>query len=170
MTPTLDMQAAQIVPAPDLARSIYQRQLDVVTRAFLAGRLEEVLDNMAFPNVMETAEGTTVIRDATEMMSCLQAQAKSMQRLRVTEYHRICTEAAFTSDAQTEIVGRHVTHFLSGGQRAVPPYEAVMTLRLVDDGWRSVGLRSALRNRDLTVIGDGLRRSDGKDRPCQSST
>ena len=148
-----DMASFSEMGQQDSAQDIYQQQMDTVSRALLARDLETVLRHMGFPNVMEVEEGEVTINSEDEMRACLEAQISSMRRMRITEYHRICLEAEFRDPLGTEIEGRHVSHFLSGGGHAMPPYQSRMTLRLSSEGvWQSTSLRSALRNRDLTVL------------------
>ncbi len=128
------------------ALAIYQRHLDTLTRALLAGRFEDFVINLSFPHkvvttsnhfIAEGAEDTRHMFD--DYLACLRAEG-------ITDLIRIAQDARFVSD--DEITGTHISHRMRGANRVMDPYHNHLRLvRGADNTWREAGCFNSIANK-----------------------
>lgn len=135
------------------AETIYQSNLDAVTRKFFTGDLSGVGDLIAIPSNVHTSDASLRIERMEDLLVMLNEQRESLMRLGTTEYHRICIEAAFANPPGTRIMGRHRTYVLRGGTYLMDPYLCEQTLVKEGSFWRASDIRCGLKNRDYTIVG-----------------
>ncbi|MEM9320198.1 MAG: hypothetical protein AAGA70_14525 [Pseudomonadota bacterium] len=135
------------------ALEIYQRHLDIVSRAFWLEEWDELIRHMRLP-------GHTRLRDADiEVTTPEQAVAMHKElricyrRIGASDYCRIGYQAAFTDKAQTKIVGRHRTHVVRSGCYVLPVYDCEMKVQLHDEVWQACGINCSVSNKDVNIIG-----------------
>lgn len=131
-----------------LPTEIYQRNLDLVADAFWVRDWPRMLRYMA-PGLQELLDAASLLETNEQIIASCSAVRDSFERMRVTEYHRICLRAAFTAEDETAITGQHITHLFSGGTHALPPYRSEMDLILQDGTWKCHGIRAETLNRNL---------------------
>lgn len=144
------------------ARDIYQANLDAVSRALLTRDLGLMMQHIAVPGRMSLRDARLDHETPDVLKQALNDFRDTLGAMGITDYHRICIEAAFTDAAKTRIEGRHETHALKGSAYLFPAYDSVMRLRLEEDGnWKGYDIMSNTRNSDTTILSPSLLQQKG---------
>ncbi|KIN70845.1 hypothetical protein Z945_3309 [Sulfitobacter noctilucae] len=128
------------------ALAVYQRHLDTLTRALLAGRFEDFAQNLRFPHEVVTMSNRFIAKtaeDAKQMFhdfrTCLTAEG-------ITDLVRIAQDARFVGD--DEITGSHISHRMRGANRVIEPYQNQLRLvRGTDKIWREASCLNMVANK-----------------------
>jgi hypothetical protein len=137
----------------DLARQIYQDNLDAVSKALMDGDLHEMMRHIAVPNMMSTHD-TEIVMSSPEELDLVTSDFREHLRGRGVEtYTRTCLEAAFVAGRDDMIAGRHQTETTGrNGVVAVAPYVNHMVLMQIDDQWKGIWLQAILANSELEIL------------------
>ncbi|TFL16984.1 hypothetical protein [Jannaschia formosa] len=119
-------------------RDIYQENLDRVAVRLWARDFDGVCDLLLVPPPVGTGAG---VEDGGAIRRNLADYCRSLDEFGAQGYHRLCLEAAYTSDEGVQIRGRHRTFVLAGGAHVIPPYDCEMDLLMTPHGWKAARLR-----------------------------
>lgn len=133
--------------------AIYQAQIDAVSRSFWRRDWTQLMTLLALPTQLRTHDARITLHDHDETLAMMQELRDDLERMNVTEYHRIATKADYTDRDAGIIAGSHVTHLMRGGSHARAPYACRQFIRIEDGLWKCYDLDCAVHNRDLAVIG-----------------
>lgn len=141
-----------------MARDIYQEHLDRVSRALWDLDFEVLLQALAVPNQMYTADTGLVCDTEADLKDAIVEYRSFLARAGAQDYHRIVRWARFHPHHDGRIDGEHDTYVLRGGQYALEPFVSSQVLILQNDVWRGIECRSQVRNATCTVLSPTLLR------------
>lgn len=133
--------------------AIYQAQIDAVGRAFWKRDWTRLMTMLALPTQFRTQDARITLTRGDEILQMMQESRDDMDRMNISEYHRIATGARVVDAEKQIIAGQHVTHLMRGGSHARAPYTSRQFIRFEDGRWKCYDLDCAVQNRDLVVIG-----------------
>lgn len=133
--------------------AIYQAQLDAVSRTFWRRDWTQLMKHLALPTQLRTHDARITLHSHDETLAMMQELRADLERMNVTEYHRIAIKADYLDREAGIIAGNHVTHMMRGGSHARAPYQCRQLIRHEDGLWKCFDLDCAVQNRDLAVIG-----------------
>ncbi len=145
------------------ARDIYQYNLDCVSRALFEGDLATMLDHLALPHLMMTADTEVVIASPDELLIGITDYREYLAATGVTGYSRVCRQASFVPSRNDLIVGRHDSVLVRKGQREPVLYANRMTLMRIEGRWMSVQIEMDGCNADNPVIADDMAHAQRRD-------
>jgi hypothetical protein len=139
------------------AVSIYQENLDAVTRAVLTDDLALLLRHIAMPNQIVSEDVEMVVTSPDEMLLIITDFREALAKMGADAYRRDCLNAAYLPGNPRIITGQHRTTFLQGGQPLRPPTVADMMLVLMpDQAWRAIRVEARARNGEAAFISPDL--------------
>jgi len=141
-----------------MAREIYQEHLDRVSRALWDLDFDVLMDSLAVPNSMYTADTGLVYETKADLKAALVEYRAFLTRAGAQDYHRIVRWARFHPHHDGRIDGEHDTYVLRGGQYALDPFRSAQVLVLQNDVWRGIECRSQVRNATCTVLSPAVLR------------
>lgn len=150
--------------------AIYQRALDTVSAAVLAGDFSAYIAMIDLPYLLRLTDADLVLTSADEARAIFRTLSQGLAQRGVTHYERLAREAQF--QRPDRIVGWHFTHMIASGERIQPPHAASAALVRRESGaWRfteaSYPLSSAAWPLDPSVIfGHALTRGAEMRRPA----
>lgn len=112
---------------------IYQKALDIVSRAALAGDFTAYAAMIDLPYLVHTDAARLLVTSRADLLSTFQTLHQTLRRRGVTYYERLAREADYV--APRRIVGRHFTHLIVDGTSVARPHEASQVLVLRADVW-----------------------------------
>lgn len=141
-----------------MARDIYQAHLDRVSRALWDLDFDVLMQALAVPNQMYTADTGLVYETEADLKEAILAYRAFLARAGAQDYHRIVRWARFHPQYDGRIDGEHDTYVLRGGQYALEPFVSSQVLILQNDAWRGIECRSQVRNAICTVLSPAVLR------------
>jgi hypothetical protein len=142
---------------PQPAQEIYQANIDAVSQRFLSGDLSDIGDYLAIPSEIHVNDASVILDRLEDLVLLLREQREGLLSMGATEYHRVCTDAAFANAEQTRIEGAHRTYILRGGSYLLTPHSCNQRLENQDGVWRACCLKCQVRNSDYTIVGPKTR-------------
>ncbi|WP_439138424.1 nuclear transport factor 2 family protein [Roseicyclus sp.] len=133
--------------------AIYQAQIDAVGRAFWKRDWTRLMTLLALPTQLRTTDARITLTGHDEALQMMQELRDDMDRMNVSEYHRIATDAQLVDAESRIIAGQHITHIMRGGSHARAPYTSRQFIRFEDGLWKCYDLDCEVQNRDLAVVG-----------------
>ena len=133
--------------SPDpAALAIYQRHLDRLTQALLAGRFEDFVENLMFPHEVVTTSNRFIAETAEDCRQMFNEYRTCLLAEGITDLIRIARDARFVSD--DEITGTHISHRMRGANRVMEPYQNHLRLvRGADTTWREASSFNIVANK-----------------------
>lgn len=127
------------------AVKIYQEHLDVLSQALLEADFETFANRISLPHRITTQTDVIEIKTRDEMEKTFHRFAAGYRDSGLTDFVRVAENAKFVSP--DEIIGRHVSHQMTGERRMVPPYpNRVRLVRDPDNTWRETHCANAILN------------------------
>jgi ketosteroid isomerase-like protein len=117
---------------------VFQKHLDQVSAAFMAGDFDSYMRLVAIPLVVFTDTGTAVVTDPKDFRLGFEIYVSKLKTERATDLIRLAS--GVTSYGPKLLTGRYETHILRSGQRIYGPHVAAQTLRKDPDGWKVTSL------------------------------
>lgn len=108
---------------------------------------------LALPTQLRTTDARITLTGHDEALQLLQESRDDMDRMNISEYHRIATRAQVVDAENRIIAGQHITHLMRGGSHARAPYPSRQFIRYEDGLWKCYDLDCTVQNRDFVVIG-----------------
>lgn len=147
-----------------VAATIYQANLDAVSRALWTSDLQLALTHLALPNQTVTADTEYVMTSPDDLHIIMSEFLAGLRSLGADGYLRVCRGARFTTADRDVIVGEHDTFLLAGGQSLRPPYLNVMTLVRSSGGqWLACRIEAVEHNSVVPIISPDLARAQQRD-------
>ena len=147
-----------------VAATIYQANLDAVSKALWTSDLQLALQHLALPNQTVTADTEYVMTSPDDVHIIMTDFLDGLRALGADAYLRVCRGARFTTADRDVIVGEHDTFLLKEGQPLRPPYLNVMTLvRSTDDRWLACRIEAVEHNSVVPIISPDLARAQQRD-------
>lgn len=148
-----------------VAASIYQDNLDAVSKALWTTDLTLALQHLALPNQTVTADTEYVMTSPDDVLIILTDFLAGLREMGADSYLRVCRSARFTTTGRDVIVGEHATFLLAAGQVLRPPYLNVMTLvRSVEGRWLACRIEAVEHNAVVPIISSDLALAQARDR------
>ncbi|MCR9109921.1 hypothetical protein [Marivita sp. XM-24bin2] len=136
----------------ELAKRIYQENLDAVSKALMDGDLREMMRHIAIPNMMSTHD-TEIVMSSPEELDIVMTDFRAQLLARGVEvYTRTCLEADFVVGRDDMIAGHHRTETEGADGVAVNPYLNHMVLMRIDGRWMGIWLQAILKNTELEIL------------------
>ncbi|MEZ5796111.1 MAG: hypothetical protein R3D63_00575 [Paracoccaceae bacterium] len=118
----------------ECAMDLYQRALDQVSKAVLAGDFAAYVAMLDLPYLVHTLQADLVSHSPAEIEPTFRNMHAGLVEMGATHYERVAREAHFALPDRIE--GRHFTHVIANGERLVAPWEAQTALVRRPGGWR----------------------------------
>ncbi|MEM9755058.1 MAG: hypothetical protein AAF914_03645 [Pseudomonadota bacterium] len=131
-------------------RTLYQANLDAVSRAIWDEDWDRMLRYLAIPNTMAFRNGRHVFETPEDMVAAAQRQRESFRRHAADDWHRLCRAARY--DGPDKITGHHVSFVLRGATYRLEPFTSRMTLQRIDGRWLSAGCDVDIDDTDLRIL------------------
>ncbi len=112
---------------------IYQRTLNVVSAAVMAGDFDAYAAKIDLPYLILTYNGRHLITEAEDLRATFNALAQGLAQRGVTHYERVAREADYVGRHRIE--GRHFTHLIVHGERILQPKAVRHTIVKRGDRW-----------------------------------
>lgn len=126
----------------DVALSLYQNTLDILSDAIMAGDTQTLLARVKLPHLWRTLNHEVVVETPEDLIEGMLTFGQALKGLGATNLVRLATEASFLSD--NYIAGYHVTHTLKDAVPVVDSYANRMVF--IQDGgvWKMLEVESML--------------------------
>lgn len=111
----------------------YQRALDVVSAAVLAGDFARYIAMIDLPYLIQTGTARHLLEKAEDLQATFVALSDGLKSRGVTHYERIARSADYVG--RDRIKGLHHTHIISGGETIAYPHAASQTLVRRGESW-----------------------------------
>jgi hypothetical protein len=98
----------------------YQRALDVVSEAVLAGDFETYVAQIDLPYFIHTETARHLISVAEDLRATFETLSRGLATRGVTHYERIARSADYV--ARDRIEGLHYTHLIANGEHVAYPH------------------------------------------------
>ncbi len=113
---------------------IYQRALDAVSAAVLAGDFGAYMARIDLPYLICTLQASFVLHRPAELEPTFRSTHGALAANGATHYERLARDAVFAR--RDRIEGWHFTHIIAKGDRVVAPWAARQAIVLRDGHWR----------------------------------
>ena len=141
---------------PENPKTIYQRYLDIVTKALMDKDFETVLDHLEVPAFICSHDQQTFVESREHMLRILKSSRKWLDDMKVDTYVRVCREAEYVGDDHDCIVGEHETFAMRQGLPIIPAYRSTMAFIPRDDRWLASGITANVSDRDFPITRDDV--------------
>jgi hypothetical protein len=138
--------------------ALYQRFLNRMTQANVAGDFDGFRKLFGFPHWVHTGNANRLVNSVAQTRSFFDMVTRMLKENEIEEFVRIGDRAEFIS--ATEICGYHTSRFLAGGRDALPAIKSRMILRRSGTRWLLHSVTNAVRGGDypytepFQVVGD----------------
>jgi hypothetical protein len=129
--------------------AIYQRALDAVSAAALAGDFPSYAAMIDLPYLVHTETARLLVTSEDALRPTFDNLHRALTARGVTHYERVAREAAYA--AANRIEGWHFTHMIADGVHAAPPHSARQVLVCRDGIWRFSEAQYAIEASDWPV-------------------
>lgn len=99
--------------------NIYQRALDTVSAAVIAGNFDLYARQIDLPYLVQTMNGRHLITNAEDLRPTFDALSRGLAMRGVTHYERVARSADYVH--RDRIEGQHSTHLIAHGERIIHP-------------------------------------------------
>ncbi len=111
----------------------YQRALNVVSQAVLAGDFDTYAAQIDLPYLVHTETARHLISLVEDLRPTFETLSRGLASRGVTHYERIARTADFV--ARDRIEGLHYTHLIANGEHIAYPHASRQTIVLRGDRW-----------------------------------
>ncbi|MBP9049166.1 MAG: hypothetical protein IT543_05525 [Tabrizicola sp.] len=111
----------------------YQRALDTVSKAVLAGDFETFVVQIDLPYLVHHETARHLITRAEDLRATFETLSQGLAKRGVTHYERIARTAEFA--ARDRIEGLHYTHMIANGAHIAYPHASCETIVNRGDRW-----------------------------------
>lgn len=136
----------------ECALAIYQDHLDRLTRAVWEGDDNTLVNLLALPNRMITADAEILLQGADDVIKAARDFRRFLHRSGAQEYHRIARKAEWHPIHENRIDGSHDTYILRGGTYVLEPYLNHQVLVREGGIWRGIEIRAEVQNSTCTIL------------------
>lgn len=112
---------------------IYQRALNVVSQAVLAGDFETYADQIDLPYLVHTDTARLLVSRREDLRPTFRALHEALRAEGVTHYERVARQADYVH--RDRIEGWHHTHLISNGERVNYPHVSRHAIVRRGDRW-----------------------------------
>jgi hypothetical protein len=112
---------------------IYQRALDSVSQAVMAGDFDTYLAQIDLPYLIHTESGRYLASTAEHLRPTFETLSQGLAARGVTHFERVAREADYVDRDRLE--GCHFTHIIANGERIAYPNLSYHTLVRRGDHW-----------------------------------
>ena len=113
--------------------AIYQRALDVVSKAVLAVDFDSYAAMIDLPYMIHTAQADLLVSSVADLRPTFDALSQGLKARGITHYERVARAADYV--ARDRIEGWHHTHALADGEPLAYPHVSRHTLVRRGDRW-----------------------------------
>jgi hypothetical protein len=99
--------------------NIYQRALNTVSAAVVAGDFDLYARQIDLPYLIQTMNGRHLITAVEDLRSTFDALSRGLASRGVTHYERVARKAEYVH--RDRIEGQHSTHLIADGERIIHP-------------------------------------------------
>lgn len=147
----------------EMAVQIYQKMLDQICAAYFGDDFDAYTGAIAVPLYYSTKDNAYEIHNIAQMKEAFVAYRDYLIGLGVTDFIRICNGAAVLSP--TKIIGTHTSELLRHGTRLRDPYEAWITLEVVDGTWKVTHSDTSITDTSWQAVAfrQGVRKANEQD-------
>ena len=128
---------------------VFQKHLDQVSSAFMAGDFDSYMRLVAIPLVVITDTATAVVTDPKDFRLGFEIYVSKLKTERATDLIRLAS--GVTSYGPNLLTGRYETHILRSGQRIFGPHLSALTLRKDPDGWKVTSLVNPVFHKNWVI-------------------
>ena len=113
--------------------AIYQRALDVVSKAVLAADFDTYAAMIDLPYMIHTAQADLLVSSVADLRPTFDVLSQGLKARGITHYERVARAADYV--ARDRIGGWHHTHALADGEPLAYPHVSRHTLVRRGDRW-----------------------------------